>query len=276
MPGHVDLIAADTVQGWARHPVYADYPMTVHLLCDGRIAVSTLAETVRTDQMPGFALARPAWTQAGRLAVMLGETGEMLLSPPKPPARMRVEDLLAITSPSTWRTGACARDAAGWGFCLETQIELICQDFLAGALTGELARAAVTAARRGGTDAVRSLLLNAPAYRHRLIYADQAPGAIFSRFLVHQSASGDKPTLRLGTASAREVPATELLALDGVAFITACYRRLLLKEPDPEGMAHYQARLRRGDAKIEIIRFIGNELESIRAGIVVVDLPENE
>ncbi len=279
MPGHVDVLDATSVQGWARHAVHADYAMLVHLLADGRVVASTLADLPRGDGLPGFMLTRPASAATGRLAVMLGETGEMLALPPSAPAapaRLSVEDLLALAPVGRWRDGSCVRDAEAWGMRLETIVELLCQDFMAGAMTGELLRAAWARARRAGPDAVRRMLIGTPAYRMRLVYADRAPGGIFARALVRESAARDVPTLRLGAASAREVSAAELLALEGRDFITACYRRLLLKEPDPEGMAHYEARLRRGDTKLDIIRFIGDELESIRAGIVLVDLPEDE
>ena len=283
MPGHIEHLGADSVAGWARHPTHPTYPITVHLLAGGLVVATTLAELAREDGMAGFALARPPGTD--RLAVMLGETGELLALPPgpespwpsaRPSALLRVEDLLALAPIGGWRDGSCALDAAAAGLRLETIVELLCQDFLAGALSGELLRAAWARARRLGPDAVRRMLVATPAYRMRRIYADRAPGGIFARALVRAAASNDLPTLRLGGASAREVSAAELLALDGHDFITACYRRLLLKEPDPEGMAHYEARLRRGDTKIDIVRFIGDELESIRAGIVLIDLPEDE
>jgi hypothetical protein len=46
---------------------------------------------------------------------------------------------------------------------------------------------------------------------------------------------------------------TELFSLDGHAFITAAYRNLLQREPDPNGMAYYLGRLSMGYGKAGVI-----------------------
>lgn len=45
----------------------------------------------------------------------------------------------------------------------------------------------------------------------------------------------------------------ELFAINGAEFITAAYRNLLGREPDPHGMAYYLGRLARGHGKASVI-----------------------
>jgi hypothetical protein len=72
-------------------------------------------------------------------------------------------------------------------------------------------------------------------------------------------------------AVARGVPASELLRLDGPEFVTELYRRVLLKEPDEGGMAHYLHQLHLGRGKPAVIRMIAGDLEAITAGVRVID-----
>lgn len=278
MPGRVEQAEAGRVVGWARHPVHPAYPMTVHLLHQGVVAATSLAEPAGPDRPPGFALAVPAGAIPSRCQVMLGETGTELALPGAGPGPsvLRVEDLLARRAARPWLDGTCHIDAALAGMGLVSIVELLCQDHLGEPPAPPLLRACLSLARKDGADAVRRFLIHSPYYRARRIYADRAPGGIFAQTLVRSVAARDADATRLGDVRLIEVSAHELLALDGAVFIATCYRRLLAKEVDPEGLTHYMARMAQGDPKAAIIRHLGNELESIRAGIVVVDLPDDE
>jgi hypothetical protein len=74
-------------------------------------------------------------------------------------------------------------------------------------------------------------------------------------------------------AKVTQVSAPALLALENEEFVTACYQRILRKDPDRAGMAHYTGLLAAGTTKIAIIKHLSNEFEAISAGISIIDLP---
>jgi hypothetical protein len=67
------------------------------------------------------------------------------------------------------------------------------------------------------------------------------------------------------------VSIAELAVLDGEAFVSLAYRRLLRKEVDPGGLEFYLYELARGQDKASILRRLANEPEAIEAGVTVVD-----
>jgi hypothetical protein len=274
MHGNVDLVEPGWIRGWARHGAHPDYPLTVHAVLLGVVVASALADIAREDGMPGFQLAVPPDAPATRLAVLVGETGAFLTMPaPARPVAVTVEDLLSLPAPRPWVTGLCWRDAEAAGMRPDTIIDLLCQDFLGCPAEAGLLRAALALGHAEGIDRVRRMLIESPDYRMRRVRADRAPGAMFSKPLVRAVAGRDLDAVRVGPLRLTQVSATPILDLDGADFVIACYRHLLGKEPDAEGMTHYLARLARGDTKLQLIRHIGNELESIGRGIVLIDLP---
>lgn len=60
----------------------------------------------------------------------------------------------------------------------------------------------------------------------------------------------------------RVLLADKLLRLSGDEFITACYRSILWREPDPSGRAHYLALIIKGEDKVAIAAAIASSDEA--------------
>jgi len=60
----------------------------------------------------------------------------------------------------------------------------------------------------------------------------------------------------------RYLKVEELLALDHVEFLYACYRKILGREPDPSGLASYLAKLDAGVAKSRVIGYLAYSSEA--------------
>jgi hypothetical protein len=278
MPGRLETIADGWARGWARHPLHAGYPMTVHALAAGRVVATGLADMAdRADGVPGFAVQLGLATDPERVQILLGETDEVLAPPGRPrlpPRLLTVEDLIATPTRRAWVRGACHIDALHAGLLAETIIDLLCRDHL-GRPPGPVVMAtALAQLETGGFDGVRRMLLNSSEYKYRRLYADAAPGAIFSQTLILAVAARDFTTEAQRAAKVTQVSATPLLELDDAAFVAACYRSILRKEPDRAGMSHYRGQLAAGISKVAIIRHLSNEFETISAGITITDLPQ--
>ncbi|MFM1988712.1 MAG: hypothetical protein RJA99_1669 [Pseudomonadota bacterium] len=63
---------------------------------------------------------------------------------------------------------------------------------------------------------------------------------------------------------------SDLLALDGEAFVSTAYIAILGRRPDPEGLAHYLANMRAGMAKGDVILALASSEEGLRG---VSELP---
>jgi hypothetical protein len=276
MPGNVDVFDAGGLRGWARHADHDGYAVTVHAVCAGRVLGTTLADIARPDGMPGFAITLPGLPPQPGLGILIGETDQLLAVPragPDPPRRLTVEDLIATPVRRPWVTGACHLDAVAAGLRPQTVIDLLCRDFLGRPAGPVVTATALAQLPEHGYDGVRRMLINSSEYKYRRIYAADAPGAIFSRPGILSSAARDFTTDSQTAAKLTQVSAARLLELETEAFVTACYRHILRKEPDRAGMAHYLGQLAAGISKVAIIRHLSNEFETISAGITIVDLP---
>lgn len=63
-------------------------------------------------------------------------------------------------------------------------------------------------------------------------------------------------------AKARRLSASELLALNDRQFVEECYRQILLREPDTDGVIHYLTRLGLGDDRLGIASAIASSNEA--------------
>lgn len=63
-------------------------------------------------------------------------------------------------------------------------------------------------------------------------------------------------------AKARRLSASELLALSDRQFVEECYRQILLREPDTDGVIHYLTRLGLGDDRLGIASAIASSDEA--------------
>jgi hypothetical protein len=284
VPGSILAVTPDSVLGWARHPRHAHYRMLVHLVVDGLVHASTLAdgshEAVGSPGAGGWAFNLPCaeTLDRRRVRVLLGETDEYLPhTADTSPVRRRiltVEDLVATELQRPWVDGTCYMDGLAAGLLPETVIDLLCRDYLGRPAGPVVLNAALAQLGSGDYDDVRRTLLSAGEYRHRRIRADVAPGTIFAQRLVMSVASRDYAASETEAIKIRQVSARSLLELDGDAFVTACYRQILRKEPDRPGLSHYLNELAAGTRKLDIIRHLANEFETISAGTQVVDLPD--
>jgi hypothetical protein len=277
MPGNVEVFDAGRLGGWARHPARADYALTVHAVCAGRVVGTALADLARPDGMPGFAITLAGPPQHPAMEILIAETDERLARPsdaaPRP-RRLTVEDLIATPVRRPWVTGACHLDALAAGMQPQTVIDLLCRDFLGRPAGPVVTATALAQLPEQGYDGVRRMLINSSEYKYRRIYAADAPGAIFSRPGILSAAAQDFTFDSQTAARLTEVSAAMLLEQETEAFVTACYRHILRKEPDRAGMAHYLGQLAAGVSKLAIIRHLSNEFETISAGIRIVDLPQ--
>jgi hypothetical protein len=284
MPGSILSITPDEVRGWASHPRHVSYSMLVHMIADGRVRASVLADQELADPRHaagarGFVLPLASDIDPRRFSILLGETDEHLPNPAAASTRtyrlLTVEDLMGIPVRRPWADGTCAIDAAEAGLQPETIIDLLCRDYLGRPAGPVVLHAALAQLRSGGGyDDIRRTLLAAGEYRHRRVQADAAPGAIFAQPMILSVASRDFATDSADPASLRQVSALPLLQLDSDAFVTACYRQILRKEPDRAGLSHYLHELAAGVTKIDIIRHLAREFETISAGTQVIDLAD--
>ena len=292
MPGRVTGLTTQAAFGWALHSRLPDYRVVVNLAHHALVVRSTLAESPGGPQVPPHAAGLPCGFRIdletlglvdddlGRLAFCIGETEERLELPAGLPAgrggRMTVEDLLAEAHrPRPWVDGTTYLDAAAAGLQVETIVDLLYRDYL-GRPSDPNGLAHYSAAIRAGSltfDDVRRGFLQADEYRLRRKYLDTAPGTIFSQKIVAAAASADPAGgVALPPPVEQIVSASELTALDGEAFVSEVYRRILLKEVDEGGMAHYLNQLHIGVGKIDVIRTIASELEAITAGVRVIGI----
>ncbi|KWO41040.1 hypothetical protein WT97_19765 [Burkholderia sp. MSMB1459WGS] len=62
---------------------------------------------------------------------------------------------------------------------------------------------------------------------------------------------------------------SELLPYNGEQLIEQCYRKILLREPDPEGRQHYRKMLGSGRSKFAVVRSIAKSAEARKLGVRV-------
>jgi hypothetical protein len=175
-----------------------------------------------------------------------------------------------------WINGACVLDAVAAGLRPETVIDLLCRDALGRAAGPVVIANGLQRLGERGYDGVRRMLIESSEYRYRRVYADHAPGAIFSQSMILAVAGRDFTTQAQRDAKVTLVSAEPLLALEDEAFVTACYRQILRKDADRAGLAHYRGELAAGMSKVALIRHLADDFEAVSAGICVVDLPVNE
>ena len=294
MPGRLLSLTPLLAIGWAVHPRLADYKVVVHVLHRSVIAHSRLPDAMLPPEHAQGALARCGFRvdlskleiareDLARLRFAIGETDEPI-EPPRAASpgglggRLTVEDILSEAQcPRAWVTGATYLDALAAGMRVPTVIDLLYRDYLGRPSDPRGLAHYAEAIRTGATtlDDVRRGFVDSDEYRLRRKYADAAPGSIFSQRLVMAVAAEDagQASTPAVLSDGRTVVATELVRLEGAAFVTELYRRLLLKEPDEGGMAHYLHQLQLGVSKTAVIRTIAGELEAITAGVRVIGYP---
>lgn len=288
MPGGLLSLTPTLATGWAAHPRLAEYPVLVHVVHRCVIVRSVLAEAVgapsarggfRIDLSP-LSLG-PA--DLGRLRFSIGETDEAIEAPAAHAhalvGKLTVEDLIARAHrPRVWVTGATWRDAEAAGLRAETIIDLLYRDYL-GRPSDAHGLAHYAQSLRDGAltyDDIRRGFVAADEFHLRRKHADAAPGSIFSQVIVMAASGDDAGKSAPPVPTGQTVVARELARLDGSAFVTELYRRLLRKEPDEGGMAHYLHQLHLGVGKMTVIRTIAGELEAITAGVRVIGYDADE
>lgn len=65
-------------------------------------------------------------------------------------------------------------------------------------------------------------------------------------------------------AKIRRMSATQLLGLSDRQFVEQCYRQILLREPDTDGVVHYLTRIGLGDDRLAIAAAIASSQEGSR------------
>ena len=292
MPGEINFLSTQRAAGWASHPRLADYRVLVNIAHRSLVIRSVLADqrVVGKDSGGGSTghgfvadLSPLGITEAelGELHFVIGETDECLPLPatvvPMVKATLTVEDILALAQgPRRWVTGETYMDASAAGLRTETIVDMLYRDYL-GRPSDPNGLAHYTAAINAGGitfDDMRRGFSASDEFRLRRKYVDGAPGSIFSQKIVLGAASADLDTSLPALDAAPTVDARELAALDGEAFVTEVYRRLLQKEPDAGGMAHYLHQLGTGTEKLAIIRHIACELEVITLGVRVIEMDD--
>jgi hypothetical protein len=279
MPGTIDRLTVERAVGRASHPTQNGYAVTLHVIQRALVVRSVVVDPVNGFDIPLADLTlQPDDLQT--LGFLIAETDEWITArlkvvPSESP--LRVEDILCQHVRRRWINGATYRDAVRAGLSAETMIDMFFRDLL-GRSADPHGLKHYTESLRDGTmsyDDVRASLLGSDEYRMRRKYAVDAPGAIFSQKLLLRAASRDfaKPQ---PDVPVQVVPAAELVALDGEAFVSACYRRILLKEVDEAGLAHYLYCLYKGTTKLQILRGLANDPTAVTAGVRLTGLAELE
>ncbi len=293
MPGRLLRLTRTQAVGWAAHSRLGAYRVVVHVAHRAVILRSALAELALPGELThgvppssGFTvdLAVPEMdgNALDRLRFSIGETDERIEMPvgwpaaPPAAAPLTVEDILAeAQGPRAWVAGTTYVDAAAAGLRAETIIDLIYRDYLGRPSDPNGLAHYADAVRRGVSsyDDIRRTFIESGEYRTRRKHLDRAPGSIFSQGIVMAVATADIGRATEAASTGQSIVASDLVRLDGPAFVAALYRRILLKEPDEAGMAHYLHQLHQGVSKVTVIRTIAGELEAITAGVRVVDYP---
>ena len=291
MPGKILSLTPTQAVGWAKHERLPDYRVLVNVVHRSVIVRSVLAEAelswVEAPDAPPRSGFRFDLTRLGvaedeipKLRFSIGETDEWIDMPEgwtgTGPGPLTVEDLLVgAHSRRAWVTGMTYVDAASAGLRAETIIDMLYRDYLGRPSdpNGLAHYASAVLAGANTYDDIRRSFVDADEFHMRRKHVDNAPGSIFSQKIVMAVASADAGQSTPATSSGMTVVATELARLDGAEFVTELYRRLLLKEPDEGGLAHYIHQLHSGVPKMAVIRTIAGELEAITAGVRVVGYP---
>ncbi len=230
MPGAVTLLTPQRALGWARHPVLPLYPVTLNLVLQGRVVRSVLVEDPPPEGHVGQGLRwfdldlEPlALTEAmlPRLAVILGETDELLPTPlpPEPGTVLRVEEVLSRNLSRPWVRGLTYHDAMRAGRSDADVLDLLYRDILGrGGDPGGMQN--YLRLLQGGQetfDGVRRALLGSGECRALRRDVSEAPGAVFSLRLVAQAGAGpgDSVTHLLPHGTPTRSPATAALMAQG-------------------------------------------------------------
>ena len=294
MPGQVTHLDLARAVGWATHPRLANYAVLVNVSHRSLVSRSTVADRQLFDedetggpQGHGFVvdLARLGLTAAelGELRFVVGETDEQLPLPESvaAPAKsvLTVEDILALSHARRgWVTGETYLDAAAAGLRTETIVDMLYRDYL-GRPSDPNGLAHYAKSVNAGSitfDDIRRSFVEADEFRMRRKYSDNAPGSIFSQKIVISAAVDDRADTSPMPESLGAVDVSALTALDGAAFVGEVYRRLLQKEADAAGLAHYLHQIGLGVTKLDIIRRVASELEAITLGVRVIGMDAEE
>ena len=260
MPGRVGFFDGSVIAGWAAHPVHEKYPMTVHAIVQGRVTASVVGDRLGPQSGFGFTIELSKQVEASHLQIMLGETDEYLELPSdgsKPPRRtLTVEDLIGVQTVRRWVTGECYVDAQKSGWPIEAIVEMLAFDILGRHLDDELVRSISDVLGKGGSlDGVRKSLLGSEEYSKRSIYAERAPGAVFSFRMV----KGVPPAVLASFVpriAVFNLPASSLSEPDDQIFIADIWRRLHSSEPKQEFITSMLREMKLGRSRVDVVRNI--------------------
>ncbi len=290
MPGKLIRLSPTQAVGWAVHPRHPDYAVMINVVLRSLVVRSVLAEQGLEREDTGSVATQHGFTVdltrlgvdvglADTLRFVIGETDEPVAlegAIPRPAGTLTVEDLLSEShARRRWVTGETYLDARAAGLHTETIVDMIYRDYLGrpGDPNGLGHYSRSVDAGRITFDDIRRSFIDSDEFRLRRKYADNAPGSIFSQKIVMAGATAD---IRAGAGAppddADAVDAALLAELEGEAFVRALYRRILLKEADAAGLAHYLNQIGGGADKLDVIRQVMSELEAITAGVRVINL----
>ena len=288
MPGKLITLTPTMALGWAVHPRLVEYRVLVNVVHRSVIVRSVIAEATLSPEETGGPTVNCGFridlTRLGiepeeiaKLRFSIGETDEWIDMPEGWSAdhggQLTVEDILvAAHSQRSWVTGTTYVDAEAAGLRVETIVDMLYRDYLGRPSdpNGLAHYASAVRARANTYDDIRRSFVEADEFRMRRKYVDNAPGSIFSQKIVMAVASADAGQSTPPLTTGQTVVATDLARLEGADFVQEMYRRILLKEADEGGLAHYLHQLHQGVGKMTLIRVLAGELEAITAGVRVI------
>lgn len=209
MPGAVMQLSKLRASGWATHPNLSGYPVLVHLIYRTRIVRSVVADQPNPSESEGK---RSGWfninladitlsedAQEHDLAFLVGETDEYLPTPKnglrqrlRPELRkITVEDMIYENAKRHWVNGVTYVEAERAGLADFDIIDLLYRDLLGRPADPDGLANYIFQRREGilSFDDIKKSLVESDEYRHRLKWASEAPGAVFSQAIVFCAAN---------------------------------------------------------------------------------------
>ena len=204
--GRIITIGADVCRGWAKIELLPRYNVTVHLVLDGMVAASTIADRVAGEddvaEQTGdcwFELKVPVEASSRRhdYRVLVGESGEYLTSAYR-------HNFSTKTSASAQRP-VTYRDALDLGLSASDVFELLYLDILRRPAdkAGLADRLRDLSSGEGSFESCRRSLLESAEYSKLSLRVRDAPGGTFRRRITRYSSSRRRNMERHATAFQR-------------------------------------------------------------------------
>ena len=248
--GRVVTLTSDICRGWARITTLPHYAVTVHLVLDGRLQGSAIADrTLDTSDDPlapsgcWFEIDVPSEvaTRLAECRVLVGESGTYLQDAKR-------ESRVETASPASLSAPTSFRDALHRGLSASDVIALLYLDILRRPADNEGLRHHLDELERGrgSLDSFRRSLLESEEYRRLDLRVREAPGGTFAKTIVYSSS-----TRRMGMEQhapafqQRRMPLRRKLLdfLPGLVAVPGAVERLLesANEGLPEREVFFQA-----------------------------------